>query len=145
MHSCVLTVTSEMRNLSNCVMPKGPLMLIVLFNSTTAVYLSFGGMNLPNNGYVTISQLGNSTDTGLACRTDQSGDADGHWFNPSGDMLGFSSEAEGFYVSSGSDGAYLLRGTGRGSIPVEPLTAQVQTRQSLLDCTMIWEVGRGGI
>ena len=26
-------------------------MLIVLFNSTTAVYLSFGGMNLPNNGY----------------------------------------------------------------------------------------------
>ena len=91
-------------------------MLIVLFNSTTAVYLSFGGMNLPNNGYVTISQLGNSTDTGLACRTDQSGDADGRWFNPSGDMLGFSSEAEGFYVSSGSDGVYLLRGTG---IPVE--------------------------
>ena len=91
-------------------------MLIVLFNSTTAVYLSFGGMNLPNNGYVTISQLGNTTDNGLACRTDQSGDADGHWFNPSGDMLGFSSEDEGFYVSSGSDGVYLLRGTG---IPVE--------------------------
>ena len=93
-----------------------PKWLIVLFNSTTAVYLSFGGMNLPNNGYVTISQLGNSTDTGLACRTDQSGDADGRWFNPSGDMLGFSSEAEGFYVSSGSDGVYLLRGT---AIPVE--------------------------
>ena len=91
-------------------------MLIVLFYSTTAVYLSFGGMNLPNNGYVTISQLGNTTDTGLVCRTDQSGDVGGGWFNPSGDMLGFSSEAEGFYVSSASDGVYLLRGTG---IPVE--------------------------
>ena len=91
-------------------------MLIVLFYSTTAVYLSFGGMNLPNNGYVTINQLGNTTDTGLVCRTDQSGDADGRWFNPSGGMLGFSSEAEGFYVSSGSDGVYLLRGT---AIPVE--------------------------
>ena len=118
-----------------------PKWLIVLYNSTTAVYLSFGGMNLPNNGYVTISQLGNTTDTGLVCRTDQSGDAGGGWFNPSGDMLGFSSEAEGFYVSSVSDGVYQWR----GSIPVEPLTALVQTRQSLLDCTMIWEVGRGGI
>ena len=82
----------------------------------TAVYLNFGGMNLPNNGYVTISRLGDSTDTGLVCRTDQSGDAGGGWFNPSGAMLDFSNSSKGFFVTSGSDGVYLLRGTG---IPVE--------------------------
>ncbi|CAI8052760.1 Receptor-type tyrosine-protein phosphatase alpha [Geodia barretti] len=81
------------------------------------VYLNFGGMNLPTNGLVNISQLGNSTDTGLVCSTDQSGDGTpaGGWFNPDGTMLS-SSSSEGFFVSDGSDGVYLLRGSG---IPVE--------------------------
>ncbi|CAI8037919.1 Receptor-type tyrosine-protein phosphatase F, partial [Geodia barretti] len=81
------------------------------------VYLNFGGMNLPTNGLVNISQLGNSTDTGLVCSTDQSADGTpaGGWFNPDGTMLS-SSSSEGFFVSDGSDGVYLLRGSG---IPVE--------------------------
>ena len=72
-------------------------------------------MNLPSNDYVTITQLGSDTDTGLVCRTDQSGDGSSSWFNPSGTVVGPSS-SEGFYVSSGDDGLYLLRGSG---IPVE--------------------------
>ena len=72
-------------------------------------------MNLPSNDYITISQLGNSTDTGLVCRTDQSGDGSGNWFKPSGSVMD-SSSSEGFYVSSFEDGLYLLRGSG---IPVE--------------------------
>ena len=79
------------------------------------MYLTFGGMNLPSNDYVTISQLGSDTDTGLVCRTDQSGDGSGSWFNPSGTVVD-SSSSEGFFVSSGDDGLYLLRGSG---IPVE--------------------------
>ncbi|CAI8037924.1 Receptor-type tyrosine-protein phosphatase F [Geodia barretti] len=81
------------------------------------VYLNFGGMNLPTNGLVNISQLGNSTDTGLVCSTDQSTDGTptGGWFNSDGTMLSTSS-SEGFFVSDGSDGVYLLRGSG---IPVE--------------------------
>ncbi|CAI8037918.1 Receptor-type tyrosine-protein phosphatase F, partial [Geodia barretti] len=86
-------------------------------STTPAVYLNFGGMNLPTNGLVNISQLGNSTDTGLVCSTDQSADGTpaGGWFNPDGTMLS-SSSSEGFFVSDGSDGVYLLRGSG---IPVE--------------------------
>ena len=72
-------------------------------------------MNLPSNDYITISQLGSDTDTGLVCRTDQSGDGSGSWFNPSGTVVD-SNSYEGFYVSSGDDGLYLLRGSG---IPVE--------------------------
>ena len=79
------------------------------------MYLNFGGMSLLYNDYVTISQLGSDTDTGLVCRTDQSGDGSGSWFNPSGTVVG-SSSSEGFFVSSGDDGLYLLRGSG---IPVE--------------------------
>ena len=75
------------------------------------MFLNFGGINLPNNGYVTISQLGSDTDTGLVCRTDQPGDGEGGWIDPSGTMLN-SSSSEGFFVSSGEDGVYLLRGTG---------------------------------
>ena len=74
-------------------------------------------MNLPTNGLVNISQLGNSPGTGLVCSTDQSGDGtptDG-WLKPDGTMLTTSS-SEGFFVSDGSDGVYLLRGSG---IPVE--------------------------
>ena len=79
------------------------------------MYFNFGGINLPSNDYVTISQLGNDTNTGLVCRTDQSGDSSGSWFNPSGSVVDSSSSA-GFYVSSGDDGLYLFRGSG---IPVE--------------------------
>ena len=46
----------------------------VLVSVITAVYLNFGGENLPTNGLVNISQLGNSTETGLVCSTDQSVD-----------------------------------------------------------------------
>ena len=81
----------------------------------TAMFLNFRGVNLPTNGFVNISQLGNSTDTGLVCSTDQSGNGAAGWFNPDGSMLE-SSSSEGFYVSDGSDGVYLLRGSG---IPVE--------------------------
>ena len=94
-----------------------PLSLKIPITFFTAVYLNFGGMNLPKNGYMTISQLGSDTDTGLVCRTDQSGDSSGSWFNPSGTKMdGDSSICDGFYISSGDDGLYLLRGSG---IPVE--------------------------
>ena len=88
-----------------------------MFSVITAVYLSIGAENLPTNGFVNIRQLDNSTDTGLACSTDQSTDGTptGEWFNPDGTMLSFSS-SEGFFVNDGSDGVYLLRGSG---IPVE--------------------------
>ena len=79
------------------------------------MFLNFRGVNLPTNGFVNISQLGNSSDTGLVCSTDQSGNGEAGWFNPDGSMLE-SSSSEGFYVSDGSDGVYLLRGSG---IPVE--------------------------
>ena len=67
------------------------------------MFLNFGGINLPNSGYVTISQLGSDTDTGLVCRTDQPGDGEDGWIDPSGTMLN-SSSSEGFFVNSGEDG-----------------------------------------
>ena len=102
----------------------------------TAVYLNFGGENLPTNGYVSISQLGNTTDTALVCRTDQSGDGGGGWFNPSGAMLEFNTNSsQGFYTSTieGSDGIYLLRGSG---IPVEGIYTCVTTDSSSTNRTV---------
>ena len=92
---------------------------------TAAVYLNFGDMNLPNNDYLTISQLGNDTDTGLGCRTDQPGDGEGGWIDPSGTML--HSSSEGFFVNNGEDGVYLLRGTG---VPVEGIYTCIATDSS---------------
>ena len=70
-----------------------------LNTSLIAVYLNFGGENLPTNSYVSISQLGNTTDTALVCRTDQSGDSGGGWFNPSGTMVEFNANSsQGFYT-----------------------------------------------
>ena len=100
------------------------------------MYLHFHGENLPTNGYVTISQLGNSTDSALVCRTDQSGDGAGCWFNPNGIMLNFSSNSsEGFYSSMGEDGGvYLLRGSG---IPVEGIYTCVATDNSSTNHTVL--------
>ena len=75
------------------------------------MYLNFGGENLPTNGYVTISQLGNSTDSALVCRTDRSENGTGGWINPNGTPVEFNS-SQGFYSSVGADGVYLLRGSG---------------------------------
>ena len=49
----------------------------------------YRGEVLPTNGLVNISQLGNSTDNGLVCSTDQSEDGtpEGGWFNPDGTVL----------------------------------------------------------
>ena len=88
---------------------------MIFFWSHTAVYITFRGGNLPNHGYVNISHVGNTTDTGLVCSTDHSGDGTAAWFNPDGTVIDTNS-SEGFYVSDGSDGVYLLRGSG---IPVE--------------------------
>ena len=85
--------------------------MLILCYDLTAVYLNFGGENLPTNGYVTISQLGNSTDSALVCRTDQSGDRTGGWINPNGTPVEFNS-SQVFYSSVGADGVYLLRGSG---------------------------------
>ena len=92
-------------------------------------------MNLPTNSYVTISQLGNSTDNALVCRTDQSGDGGGGWFNPSGAMVEFNSvSSQGFYSSRVvSDGIYLLRGSG---IPVEGIYTCVTTDSSATNQTV---------
>ena len=93
-----------------------------LFSACTAVYLNFGGENLPTNGYVAISELGSTEDTALVCRTDQTnccdGDSiDGGWFDPDGTMVELNADSsQGFYSSVGSDGIQLLRGSG---IPVE--------------------------
>ena len=84
----------------------------------TAVYLNFGGENLPTNGYVAISQLGTTEDTALVCRTDQANCCDGDnieggWFNPNGTMVEFNpNSSQGFYSSGGFDGILLLRGSG---------------------------------
>ena len=91
-----------------------------------AVFLNFGGMNLLTNGFVNISQLGDSTDTGLVCSTDQSGDEAASWQSPDGTTLN-STSTEGFFVSEGSDGVYLLRGSG---IPVEGIYTCTATDSS---------------
>ena len=84
----------------------------------TAVYLNFGGENLPTNGYVAISQLGTTEDTALVCRTNLANCCDGDnieggWFNPNGTMVEFNvNSSQGFYSSGGSDGILLLRGSG---------------------------------
>ena len=90
------------------------------------MFLNFGGMNLVTNGFVIISQLGNSTDTGLVCSTDQSGDGAAAWQSPDGATLN-STSTEGFFVSDGSDGVYLLRGSG---IPVEGIYTCTATDSS---------------
>ena len=88
----------------------------------TAVYLNFGGENLPTHSYVAISELGTTEDTALVCRTDQAnccnGDIiEGGWFNPDGTMVEFNANSsQGFYSSVDSKGVHLLRGSG---IPVE--------------------------
>ena len=83
-------------------------------------------MNLPTNDFVSISQLGNSPDTRLVCSTDQSGDGAAAWQSPDGTMLS-STSTEGFFVSDGSDGVYLLRGSG---IPVEGIYTCTATDSS---------------
>ena len=98
------------------------------------MYINFGGKNLPTNGYVTISHLGNSTNSALVCRTDQPGEGAGSWFNPNGTVVEFNSNSsEGFYSSVGSDGVYLLRGSG---IPVEGIYTCVAIDSSLTNQTV---------
>ena len=70
----------------------------------------------------------------LVCRTDQPGDGAGSWFNPNGTMVEFNSNSsEGFYSSVGSDGVYLLRGSG---IPVEGIYTCVAIDSSLTNQTV---------
>ena len=80
------------------------------------MYLNFGGENLPTNGYVAISELGDAENTSLVCRTDQPDGqdiGDGGWFNPNGAMIEFNANSsQAFYSSKGPDGILLLRGSG---------------------------------
>ena len=88
--------------------------MVIFVFCNHSLYLSFGVENLPTNDFVNIRQLGNSTDTGLVCSTDQSTDGTptGGWFNPNGAMLS-SSSSEVFFVSDGSDGATDSSGNSR--------------------------------
>ena len=115
----------------------------------TAVYLNFGGENLPTHGYVAISQLGTTEDTALVCRTDQAnccdgGNIEGGWFNPNGTMVEFNANSsQGFYSSGGSDGIRLLRGSG---IPVEGIyTCRATDNSSTTQNVFVGLYNDGGI
>ena len=118
---------------------------MILFCLHTAVYITFRGSNLPNHGYVNISHVGNTTDTGLVCSTDHSGDGAAKWFNPDGTRMKNTNSSEGFYISNGSDGVYLLRGSG---ILVEGIYKCVATDSSGNSRTVfvgLYSEGGGGV
>ena len=54
------------------------------------MYLSLNGDNIPNHGYVVISNIGTTNDgTALLCNTNYiSGNSGGNWFVPDGSTVG---------------------------------------------------------
>ena len=55
------------------------------------MYLSLNGTNIPNHGYVVISDIGNTSDTALLCNTNHiptgSDNSGGNWFVPGGSTV----------------------------------------------------------
>ena len=67
--------------------------VIVLFTSSTDVYLSLNGEVIPNHGYVEISDIGSSDTTALLCHTNRppspgSITSGGDWSAPDGTRVG---------------------------------------------------------
>ena len=56
------------------------------------MYISLNGDNIPNNGYVVISDIGTTNDIALLCNTNRSptgsGNSGGNWFVPDGSAVG---------------------------------------------------------
>ena len=117
----------------------------VYVSTCTAVYLSIGGENLPNHDYVVLDRLGNSTESALVCRTDQTTAASGGtWLNPrGGDGIG-TNNMEEFYTVERSDGLFLLRGQ---SLPLEGLYSCSASDSSSRTKTVfvgVYSQGNGG-
>ena len=85
------------------------------------MYLSLNGDNIPNHGYVVISNIGSNDGTALLCNTnylpDGGGNSGGNWYGPDGTRIsGFGFDVPGFSRNRGPGLVRLISVTG---IPTE--------------------------
>ena len=105
---------------------KSALLLVLLWSLVVVhaqtVYLSLNGDNIPNHGYVVISNIGNTSDTALLCNTnylpDDGGNSGGDWYAPDGTRLGGSfgsTDVPGFGRNRAPGLVRLIRDTATGT------------------------------
>ena len=91
----------------------------------TGVYLTLNGDNIPNHGYVVISDIGSTNDeTALLCHTNylpDGGTSGGNWYGPDGSPVsGFASVGSGNFVSTNDPGVVrLIRNSAATGTPTE--------------------------
>ena len=85
------------------------------------MYLSLNGDNIPNHGYVVISDIGTADGTALLCNTnylpDDGGHSGGNWYGPDGTRVGglHSIDVPGFYRKRAFGLVRLIRDTATGT------------------------------
>ena len=78
------------------------------------MFLSLNGTNIPNHGYVVISDIGTSEDTALLCNTDRfpdsgSPNSGGFWYAPDGTSITNQDSVPGLYRRRGVLAVRLVR------------------------------------
>ena len=95
------------------------------------MYLSLNGDNIPNHGYVVISNIGTTSDTALLCNTNYlpSGNG-GSWYVPDGSTVGS-------FAGVGTTGADFGRTRGPGLVRLIRNSAATGTpTEGIYSCTV---------
>ena len=97
------------------------------------MYLSLNGDNIPNHGYVVISNIGTTEGTALFCNTnylpDGGGNSGGNWYAPDGTRVGGlgSTDVPGFRRNRDPGLMRLIRDTGAPTEGIYSCTVQYDT------------------
>ena len=96
------------------------------------MYLSLNGDNIPNHGYVVISDIGTTNDTALLCNTNYlPANSGGNWYAPDGTRVGGpgSTDVPGFSRNSGPGLVRLITATGNATEGIYSCEVQDNTTQ----------------
>ena len=114
---------------------KSVLLLILLWSlvevHSQTVYLSLNGSNIPNHGYVVISDIGSTDGTALLCNTNHlptgRANSGGDWYTPDGTHVS-GTNVPGFRRNRGPGLVRLIRdtGTATGTPPEGIYRCQIQ-------------------
>ena len=115
------------------------------------MYLSLNGDNIPNHGYVVISDIGTTDGTALLCNTnylpDGGGNNGGNWYVPGGSTVGSLAGVgtADFGRNSGSGLVRLIRNSAATGTPTEGIySCTVQDDTATLQTVYVGLYNSGG-
>ena len=113
------------------------------------MYLSLNGDNIPNHGYVVISNIGTTSYTALLCNTNYipSGTNGGNWYVPDGTPVGGvgSIDVPGFSRNRGPGLVRLIRNSAATGTPTEGIySCTVQDDTMTLQTVYVGLYNSGG-